>query len=410
MGGDCQGSTLVGHSYTYVGSNWGNVVQILIDTKCMNPIIFIDEVDKVSNTEHGRELIGILTHLLDPTQNDSFQDKYFAGINIDVSRALFVLSYNSPEAIDRILLDRIHRVKFNALSLDEKIVISNKYLLPEVYKKMGLKNVMKIEDDIIKFIIEEFTFESGVRKLKEIFFDIVGGINLDILNSDSKIETPYIITKDIIFKYINKKHEVVHRKVCKESLIGSINGMYATSLGTGGILPITCRYYPCDKFLSLRLTGLQQEVMQESMHLSMTVAWDKTKPKVQGEIRKKYDAPNCNGINVHAGDLDIQKEGPSAGAAICCSIYSLFNGFKIKQNIGITGELSMRGDIMAIGGLADKIVGSLKSNVNTFIYPKENVRQFEDFMEKYKDNPQLDGVTFHSCATIDEVFEIVFDK
>ena len=103
MGGDCQGSTLVGHSYTYVGSNWGNVVQILIDTKCMNPIIFIDEVDKVSNTEHGRELIGILTHLLDPTQNDSFQDKYFAGINIDVSRALFVLSYNSPEAIDRIL-------------------------------------------------------------------------------------------------------------------------------------------------------------------------------------------------------------------------------------------------------------------------------------------------------------------
>tara|TARA_Y100000816_G_scaffold103938_1_gene72505 strand:- start:10366 stop:13416 length:3051 start_codon:yes stop_codon:yes gene_type:complete len=410
MGGDCQGSTLVGHSYTYVGSNWGNVVQILIDTKCMNPIIFIDEVDKVSNTEHGRELIGILTHLLDPTQNDSFQDKYFAGINIDVSRALFVLSYNSPEAIDRILLDRIHRVKFNALSLDEKIVISNKYLLPEVYKKMGLKNVMKIDDEIIKFIIEEFTFESGVRKLKEIFFDIVGGINLDILNSDTKIETPYIITKEVIFKYINKKHEVVHRKVCEESLVGSINGMYATSLGTGGILPITCRFYPCDKFLNLKLTGLQQEVMQESMHLSMTVAWDKTKPKVQAEIRKKYDGQNCNGINIHAGDLDIQKEGPSAGAAICCSIYSLFNGLKIKQNIGITGELSMRGDIMAIGGLTDKIVGSLKSNVNKFIYPKENVRQFEDFWEKYKDNPQLDGVTFHSCATIDEVFKIVFDK
>ena len=410
MGGDCQGSTLVGHSYTYVGSNWGNIVQILIDTKCMNPIIFIDEVDKVSNTEHGRELIGILTHLLDPTQNDSFQDKYFAGINIDVSRSLFVLSYNSAESIDRILLDRIHRVRFNALSLDEKIVISNKYLLPEVYKKMGLIDVLKIEDDIIKFIIEEFTFESGVRKLKELFFDIIGGINLDILNSDSNIETPYMITKEVVFKYIHKKHEVVHRTVCKESLIGSINGMYATTLGTGGILPITCRYYPCDKFLNLKLTGLQQEVMKESMHLSMTVAWDKTDVKTQKEIRKKYDNSNCNGINVHAGDLDIQKEGPSAGAAICCCIYSLFNEIKIKQNIGITGELSMRGDIMAIGGLSDKIVGSLKSNVNTFIYPKENVRQFEEFMEKYKDNPQLDGVSFHSCATIDEVFEIVFDK
>ena len=114
----------------------------------MNPIIFIDEVDKVSNTEHGRELIGILTHLLDPTQNDCFQDKYFSGINIDLSRALFVLSYNSPGSIDKILLDRIHRVQFNALSLDEKLVISNKYLLPEVYKKMGLPNVLKIEDEI----------------------------------------------------------------------------------------------------------------------------------------------------------------------------------------------------------------------------------------------------------------------
>ncbi len=410
IGGDCQGSTLVGHSYTYVGSNWGNIVQILIDTKCMNPIIFIDEVDKVSKTEHGRELIGILTHLLDPTQNDSFQDKYFAGINIDLSRALFVLSYNSPESIDRILLDRIHRVKFNALSLDEKIVISNKYLLPEVYKKMGLRDAIKMEDEIIKFIIEEYTFESGVRKLKEIFFDIVGGINLDILRSDDSIEVPYMVTKEIVFKYIQKKHEVVHRKVCEHSMVGSINGMYATTMGTGGILPITCRYFPCDKFLDLKLTGLQQEVMRESMHLSMTVAWDKTSSSRQTMIRKKYDTPNCNGINVHAGDLDVQKEGPSAGAAICCAIYSLFNELKIKQHFGITGELSMNGDIMAIGGLGDKIIGSLKSNARSFIYPKENSRQFDEFMEKYKDNPQLEGVTFHAAATIDEVFELIFDK
>ena len=410
MGGDCQGSTLVGHSYTYVGSNWGNVVQILIDNKCMNPIIFIDEVDKVSNTEHGRELIGILTHLLDPTQNDCFQDKYFSGINIDLSRALFVLSYNSPGSIDKILLDRIHRVQFNALSLDEKLVISNKYLLPEVYKKMGLPNVLKIEDEIIKFIIEEFTFESGVRKLKEIFFDIVGGINLDILKSDKSIETPYLVTKEVVYKYIQKKHEIIHRTISETSLVGSINGMYATTLGTGGILPITCRYYPCDKFLKLKLTGLQQEVMKESMHLSMTVAWDKTTIKKQNELRKKYDAPNCNGINVHAGDLDVQKEGPSAGAAICCAIYSLLNNLKIKQNFGITGELSMNGEVMAIGGLGDKIIGSLKSKVNSFIYPKENQRHFDDFMEKYKDNPQLEGVSYHAVSHIDEVFKLIFDK
>ena len=122
--------------------------------------------------------------------------------------------------------------------------------------------IIEIEDEIIKFIIEEFTFESGVRKLKEIFFDIVGGINLDILNSDSNVETPYIITKEVVFKYINKRHEVVHRKVCEESLVGSINGMYATTLGTGGILPIMCRYYPCDKFLSLKMIQLQRLLLQ----------------------------------------------------------------------------------------------------------------------------------------------------
>jgi ATP-dependent Lon protease len=219
-----------------------------------------------------------------------------------------------------------------------------------------------------------------------------------------------LITKDLVLKHIQKKHEVIHRKVCEHGLIGSINGMYATSLGTGGVLPIICQFYPCDKFLKMKLTGLQQEVMQESMHLSMTVAWNKTSSDVQSKIRKQYDAPNCNGINVHAGDLDIQKEGPSAGAAICCAIYSLFNNLKIHQYIGITGELSMNGDIMAIGGLSDKIIGSLKSNVRSFIYPKENSRQYDEFIEKYKDNSQLEGVTFHSVSTIDEVFQIIFEK
>jgi ATP-dependent Lon protease len=117
MGGDSNGSTLHGHNYTYVGSTWGSIVQILIDKKCMNPIIFIDEVDKISRTENGKELIGILTHMLDPAQNECFQDKYFTGIDIDLSKALFILSYNDASLIDKILLDRVHRIKFNSLTL-----------------------------------------------------------------------------------------------------------------------------------------------------------------------------------------------------------------------------------------------------------------------------------------------------
>jgi hypothetical protein len=176
MGGDSNGSTLHGHNYTYVGSTWGSIVQILIDKKCMNPIIFIDEVDKISRTEHGKEIVGILIHLLDPAQNDCFQDKYFTGIDLDLSKALFILSYNDVDAIDKILLDRVHRIKFSSLTLEDKLVISKTHILPEVYKKMGLEDVIKFNDEVLKFIIEEYTLESGVRKLKEILFEIVGEI------------------------------------------------------------------------------------------------------------------------------------------------------------------------------------------------------------------------------------------
>merc|ERR1712166_816855 len=159
LGGSSNGSTLAGHNYTYVGSTWGRIVDILMETKCMNPIIFIDELDKISKSEHGKELIGILTHLVDGTQNESFQDKYFSGIDLDLSKALFIFSYNDAQLVDRILLDRIHRIKFKSLSVKDKLVIVNKYLLPEIYEKINLTNTMRFPDDVIIFIIETYTYE-----------------------------------------------------------------------------------------------------------------------------------------------------------------------------------------------------------------------------------------------------------
>ena len=125
------GSSLEGHCYTYVGSTWGRIVDVLMESKCMNPTIFIDELDKVSNTEHGKEIIGILTHMTDSSQNDEFIDKYFAGVKIDLSKALTIFSYNDPELIDRILLDRIHRIKFKALTKQEKFHVTFNHLLPK---------------------------------------------------------------------------------------------------------------------------------------------------------------------------------------------------------------------------------------------------------------------------------------
>ena len=413
LGGDSNASTLLGHSYTYVGSNYGSIVQILIDKKCMNPIILFDEVDKISKTEHGREITGVLTHLLDTTQNNCFQDKYFSGIDLDLSKSLFILSYNDPESIDKILLDRVHRIKFDSLSVEDKIIISNKHLLPELYKQIGLEDIIFFSDEVLKFIIEEYTLEPGVRKLKEKLFEIVGDINLEILkNIFNECEFPIKITiDDIKNKYFKEKREVIVRKVPEHGIVGYANGMYATSNSIGGTLPIHAKYFPSESFLELKLTGLQQDVMKESMHISLTVAWNLTSDERKKELRNLYDGDNNKyGINIHPGDASVFKDGPSAGVTITTVIYSLLNNIPIKAKFGMTSEIQLDGSLTAIGGLKYKILGSIKAGVKEFIYPKENKKDFDEFYEKYKDNEILDGIKFHEVEHINEVLGLILEK
>ena len=410
MGGDANGSSLHGHNYTYVGSTWGQIVQILMDKKCMNPIIFIDEIDKISKTEHGKEIIGILTHLLDPTQNDVFQDKYFSGIDLDLSKALFILSYNDVDSIDKILLDRIHRIKFKNLTLEEKITISNIHILPEVYKKMGLTDMIQISDETLKYIIDNYTLEPGVRKLKEILFEIVGELNLDILkNFNTQYEIPIKITiDDIKTKFFKDKQETKVQKIHNESKVGIINGLWANALGMGGIIPIQAKWRPSDKAMSLHLTGTQGDVMKESMSVALTLAWSLTPLDIRTKILEE-NVNKLNGIHIHCPDGSTPKDGPSAGTAITTTIYSLFNNKKIKNTIAITGEITLDGNMTAIGGLDLKILGGIKAGIKEFIYPKENEKDFNSFMEKYKDDELTKGITFYSLDHIDEVFDKVFE-
>ena len=411
MGGDSNGSTLHGHNYTYVGSTWGSIVQILIDKKCMNPIIFIDEVDKISRTEHGKEIVGILTHLLDSAQNDCFQDKYFTGIDLDLSKALFILSYNDVDAIDKILLDRVHRIKFNSLSLDDKLTICKTHILPEVYKKMGLEDMIHFSDDVLKFIIDEYTCESGVRKLKEIIFEIVGEINLDIIKSFEKyFDLPIKISiDDIKTKYFKDKHEIKHKKIHKESRIGVINGLWANALGKGGVIPIQVSWRPSEKFLQLQLTGMQGDVMKESMNVALTLAWDLTQSKRKDEIWDEQKH-SLNGVHIHCPEGATPKDGPSAGTAITTAIYSLLNKKNIKYNIAITGEICLNGNVTEIGGLDLKILGAIKAGVKEILFPNENMKDYNNFMDKYKDTDLLKDIKFYSVNTIQEVFELVFEQ
>lgn len=415
IGGASNGSTLEGHNYTYVASTWGKIVDILMDKKCMNPIIFIDELDKVSKTEHGKEIIGILTHLIDPTQNDTFQDKYFNGIELDLSKALFIFSYNDVDNIDRILLDRIHRVKFSPLTIDDKLIITRKYVLKEILEKMGMVDMIDIDDEVITYIIDSYTCEPGVRKLKELIFEIVGEINLSTLKNNNvlDIELPIKITiDDIKNKYLKDRDIIIDYKINRyEPTIGVINGLYANSLGMGGVLPIEISLTPSNSFLDLHLTGLQGDVMKESMNVAKTLA-----------IMKANEYDNCikdlcksckglsykYGLHIHVPSGATKKDGPSAGTAITIAIYSLLTKRPIKQDVAITGEICLSGLVTAIGGLEHKIIGGIKAGVKTFIYPEENQTDFNKIMEIHGKKEIFNNINFFSVKTLEEAMKIVF--
>jgi len=406
IGGSSNGSTLEGHNYTYVGSTWGRIVDILIENKCMNPIIFIDEVDKVSRTENGREIISILTHLTDPTQNDTFQDKYFSGIEIDLSKVLFVFSYNDKDLIDRILMDRIHRVKFDHLTLEDKLVICKKHMLPEILENMGQVGNIIFSDEVLTYVIEEYTYESGVRKLKEILNEIIGEINLELLRCVDFVELPVVVTEDDVkVKYLKNHPQVRAKLIHKKDELGIMNGLWANALGKGGIIPIECKLFPSNTFLDLKLTGQQGDVMKESMNVAKTLAWQLTSENRQQELLKLFETTKVQGIHIHCPEGAVPKDGPSAGTAITIAIFSTLNNQRIKHDLAITGEMNLQGCVTAIGGLDLKIIGGIRAGVKTFLFPKENHDDFVKFQDKSKDKSILEGISFHEIETIEEAIQ-----
>ena len=219
LGGATDSSFLEGHGYTYEGSTWGKIVQILIDSKCMNPVIYFDELDKISDTPRGEEIAGILTHLTDTSQNSQFHDKYFAEINFDLSKCLFIFSYNDESKVNPILKDRMYRIKTKGYSGKEKTVIANNYLLPKIKEQVKFNDGdIIIPDDILSYINETHCHkEDGVRNMKRCLEIIYTKLNLYRLmkpNSNLfegemslKVEFPLKVTKDIVDKLIKKESD-----------------------------------------------------------------------------------------------------------------------------------------------------------------------------------------------------------
>lgn len=386
LGGSSNGSILEGHNYTYVGSTWGKIVDILMEHKCMNPIIFIDELDKVSKTEHGKEIIGILTHLIDSTQNTHFQDKYFSNIDLDLSKVLFIFSYNDVELLDKILLDRIHRIKFDILTLDDKLIIARDYLLPELYAKFHFDDILIFEEEELRFIIEHYTNESGVRKLKEVLFEIISSFNLMLLKNNKCYELPFKISREFIEELLRDRFKISYLTIISEPKVGIINGLWANSYGNSGIIHIESCFFHSTNFLELKLTGLQGDIMKESNAVAKTLAYNLLSTAEKIAITKELEKSKMQGIHIHVPEGATPKDGPSAGAAITLVLYSLLSKRKIRNNIAITGEICLQGNITAIGGLDLKILGGLRAGVTTFYYPKANAKDYKLFYEKYEKN------------------------
>jgi ATP-dependent Lon protease len=398
LGGATDASFLDGHSYTYEGSVYGRIANGLITSGCMNPIIYFDELDKISRTPKGDEITNLLVHLTDPAQNSHFRDKYFHGIDIDLSKATIIFSFNNISNVNPILLDRITTIETKYLMKPHKIHIAQNYLLPNIMKETGLNSDdIKISDKNIGKLIEKYTREGGVRKLKSLLYNVVREVNLSNLMKTPVCGTSIIFPMKLqhrhIKEFMKNKLPIQPEKVHSEPKVGFITGMYAGSLGVGGVLPIQILWVPASQPMTLKATGNLRKVIKESTQVATSLAWNSLSKEEQTKYLAMWkDKPV--GFHIHCPDGAIPKDGPSAGTALTVALYSMLSNKVIRHDVAITGEITLEGKVTAIGGLEEKLVGAKKAGVKLALIPRENEKHLLKVNER---NPTL----------IDDEFKVI---
>jgi ATP-dependent Lon protease len=387
LGGATDSSYLDGHSFTYEGSIYGRIAQAIIDSKCMNPIIYFDELDKVSETAKGEEIINLLIHLIDPVQNQLFRDKYFYEIDIDLSKVTFIFSLNDPSNVNYILKDRITMIETKSLTLDQKLHIGTHYLMKDIMKDFDINNNdIIIPPDIMTNIINQYTNEGGVRSLKKHLYNIVRELNVaNLCNSmigSNIIKFPIKFTQELYDCHYYGKSPINHMTVHKTDGVGMVNGLWANSLGMGGVLPIETVLIPTNEMMSVKATGSLGNVIKESIDVALSVAWSwldrPTKTKWMTKWKRR---PEC--FHVHCPDGSTEKEGPSAGAAMSLAFYSRLTDRMICSTVAMTGEINLRGEVTEIGGLEEKLCAAKKAGAKLVLVPKENEKDLIKITKRY---------------------------
>lgn len=390
VGGVHDEAELVGHRRTYLGASPGRIIQSLKKAKSSNPVFLIDEIDKMQKDYKG-DPSSVLLEILDPEQNKFFSDNYIEE-EYDLSKVMFIATANYIEDIPEALKDRLEIVELSGYTEYEKIDIAKKYLIPKICREHGVNVAgIVIKDDVIKKIIRSYTKEAGVRELERKIATIIRKIVTSIVEKRI-LMNKYIIDIKKVEEFLGKPKYDIYKGVISE--IGVVNGLAYTQYG-GDILPIEVTYFKGTG--TLVLTGSLGDIMKESAMIALD--YIKTNYK---EFGIKYDDLIQNDIHIHVPEAAIPKEGPSAGITLTTALISAFTKLKIPKKLAMTGEITLKGTILPIGGLKEKSIGALRTGIQKIIIPEANARDLDEIPSEVKDN-----IEYITVKDYKEVFDIL---
>jgi ATP-dependent Lon protease len=394
LGGLHDEAEIRGHRRTYIGSMPGRIIDAMKRAQTRNPVLLLDELDKIGADFKGDPAAALL-EVLDPEQNCHFHDNYI-DVDFDLSHVLFIATANTLQTVSRPLLDRIEVIDIPGYLLEEKVEIAKRHLLPRILKEQGWKeNSLSITDEAFAAIIERYTAESGVRQLEKSINAIV-----------RKAVLAKMRQKDFVQPVLPEHLQELlgtppfHRDKCEPNPVpGVVTGLAWTQVG-GEILLVEVSLAPVKAGGKLTLTGNLGDVMKESA--SIALQWVKANANDLGIDNEMFEKHN---IHVHFPEGAIPKDGPSAGITMATAIVSALTGRPVKSNLAMTGEITLRGRVLPVGGIREKILAARRAGVTDVILSNDNRRDIADIPAKY-----LEGLTMHHVDTVAEVIEQALTK
>ena len=393
LGGVHDEADIRGHRKTYVGAMPGRIMAAMTQAGSSNPLLLLDEIDKMGSDHRGDPSAALL-EVLDAEQNHTYRDHYLE-IPYDLSDVMFITTANTLDTVPRPLLDRMEVIELGSYTDEEKLMITKDHLIPKQLKKHGLKKAqLRITDDAIREIITCYTRESGVRNLERAITDICRKADIQILSQ----ETPkrITVTGSNIESFLGVRKFLPDRLPCTDQ-IGLVTGLAWTSVG-GETLEVEVNVM--DGSGKLELTGNLGDVMKESVHAALSyIRANALKLGVEADFYKTKD------IHVHFPEGAVPKDGPSAGITVCTAMVSALTGTSVRRDVAMTGEISLRGRVMRIGGLKEKTMAALRHGIRTVIIPKDNERDLEEI-----DQTVRRQLNFISVSSVDTVLDVALNR